>query len=246
MTAFARHIEVDGGHNVRDLGGYPTEDGRVTRWHTLVRSGSLDRMTPAGEQTLVDYGITTIIDLRDATEVRQHPDTCADSAVMRYRHLPLSPEGFAVRAEYARLDGLYAQYLSECGANIGAIIAAVAESAPGILFHCHVGKDRTGMIAALLLGAVGVPDGVIAEDYALTSRRITALVAEWRGYAEQNGHDLRKFERDAASDAAIMLDALGALRKQYGSITDYLRACGVTDSQLARLDVLLIEQGDRT
>ncbi len=240
MAEGARQIEVEGGFNIRDLGGYPTKDGRFTRWHTLIRSGNLDRITPAGQQRLLDYGLKTVIDLRDETEVRDYPDVFAEVDTVDYVNLSLSRNGFAHNAAYAHLGELYGQYLGAFQENIGRIVSAISESETAVLFHCAVGKDRTGLISALLLDLAGVPAQVIADDYALTALSIAPVIAEWRKNAQQNGHDLEHFERDVAAEADSMLHLLKLLDTEYGGAANYLRQCHVTDQQLTQLQTRLI------
>lgn len=240
MAQTERAIHVEGGYNIRDLGGYPTEDGQVTRWRSLIRSGNLHQITPAGQDILVQYGLKTVIDLRDEVEVEHSPDVFAQSAAVRYLHLPLSPTNFHVNLAYTRLDELYCEYLRSLQANIGAIIAAIAESEPGILFHCHAGKDRTGMVSALLLGAVGVPVDSIVDDYVETTTHIAHLVAEWRAAAIQNGYDMERFERDVSARAETIQVTLDVLRDEFGGSESYLRLCGITDQQIERLHAHLI------
>lgn len=236
-----RHITVEGGVNIRDLGGYPTLDGQVTRHGRLIRSANLDKITPAGQQTLLSYGLRTVIDLRHDNEVRDYPDVFAGSTSVRYLHLPFSREEYAGGDSYARLDEYYVRSLAAHGSNICAIIGAIADSEPGILYHCAVGKDRTGLISALVLGAVGVPAEVIAEDYAETTRHIAHLIEQWRENGRQRGDDMTYFDRDVAADAPIMLATLATLENEYGGVENYLRMCGVSDAQITRLKALLVD-----
>ncbi|MEP7291332.1 MAG: tyrosine-protein phosphatase [Chloroflexota bacterium] len=234
-----RHIEIEGSWNVRDLGGYPTSHGKTTRWRSLLRAGNLDKVSPAGQAALVDYGIRTIIDLRDQTEVTDFPDVFAQSTLVNYQHVPIARDGYT--AAYVTLRELYCNYFDGYQANIGMIIGAIAESEPGVLFHCFAGKDRTGIVAALLLGAVGVPDEVIAEDYALTSGRITHLHDAWRAWAIQQKQDMSRFEHDVSSETETMLTTLEHIHRQYGGVASYLRTCGVTEQHLSHLQELLLE-----
>lgn len=234
-----RHLEIEGSWNVRDLGGYATEDGRSTRWRVVVRAGNLDKVTVEGQRALVDYGIRTIVDLRDTAEIEEYPDVFAQSTEVVYCHLPILRNGYA--NGYVRLDKLYTNYLDAYQSEVGKIITAVAESEPGTLVHCHAGKDRTGMVTALLLGAVGVPDTVIAEDYALTSARISHLVAEWRDYTLKQGGDMERFEHDVSADATTMLGVLAHLRQRYGGVGAYLSMCGVPADDLEMLKQRLLD-----
>lgn len=237
-----RHIPVEGGYNVRDLGGLPTASGGTTRFGSLIRAGNLDQVTEAGQQTLLTYGLKTVIDLRSSDEVRQWPDVFAASRQVSYWNLPYSPNDYAGGADYRHLHELYCQSLDARRENIRMIISTIAESEPGILFHCAVGKDRTGMIAALLLDLVGVPAEVIAEDYAETTRHILKQVEAWRDYLIENGEDMTYFERDYGAVAPTMLTTLDFLDRDYGGAEAYLRWCGVSAAQVARLKTLLVDE----
>ena len=236
------HISVEGGYNVRDLGGYSTKDGFVTREKVLIRAGSLDKLSDAGQQQLIDYGVKTIIDVRDEWEVREFPNVFAQSTLVTYLSLPLvgkqlsDDKQWNARTEnYTQLYEFYCQYLDVCQPQIGIIVTAVAESTSATLFHCYAGKDRTGILAALLLDVVGVQDAVIATDYAQTSQYITHLVAEWRKDAEQNERDMKQFERDTGAESETMLNMLQYLKQSYGNVQNYLHLCGVSNHHLEQL-----------
>lgn len=234
-----RHLEIEGSWNVRDLGGYATVDGRVTRWGRAIRAGNLDKVTTTGQQVLIDYRVKTIIDLRDMQEVTDYPDVFAESTVVSYKHLPIAKDGY--NGGYVTLKELYCNYCDGYQPSIRTIVGEIAESEPGVLFHCFAGKDRTGIVAALILGTVGVPDAVIAEDYALTSQRITMLHEGWRAWAIQQGQDMERFEHDISAEATTMIEMLGHIHHRYGGVANYLSTCGVTERQLEQLRDLLIE-----
>lgn len=242
-----RHLTVEGSYNVRDIGGYPTQDGHYTRWRVFVRAGNLDKVSPVGRQQLLDFGVKTIIDIRDEWETQKFPDVFAQSASVTYLNLPLIGNSLSNDAQwktttqtYELLDELYVTYLDHCQSQVRAIVAAIAESKPPTLFHCHAGKDRTGLVAALLLGAVGVPAAVIAEDYAETTLQIATLVAQWRDDALKQGQDIQHFERAVAAASETMISTLNYLQEQYGGVTNYLQHCGVAHSQLGQLQTHLV------
>jgi protein-tyrosine phosphatase len=120
-------------------------------------------------------------------------------------------------------------------------MTTISEAEPCILYHCAIGKDRTGMISGLLLDLVGVPVEVIAEDYEETTRHITHLVEKWRQWTLDRDGDMKNFERDISADSAIMLATLEAVEAQYGGAAEYLRGCGVTDAQITRIKALLLD-----
>jgi protein-tyrosine phosphatase len=235
-------LDFEGGYNVRDLGDYPTKDGHSTQQHVLIRAGNLDKLSAVSQQQLIEYGVKTIIDIRDEWEAVNFPNPFAKSGIVTCLNLPLIGDNLsnnvtwkAETHNYSALDEPYTKYLDHCQRQLGAIVSAIAESGFTTLFYCHAGKDRTGIVAALLLGTVGVPDAAIAEDYALSARQIAHLIKQWREYAVQHGQDMQQFERDAASNPETMVNMLEYLTRRYGSVANYLYVCGVSDSQLEHL-----------
>ena len=237
-----RHLILEGGYNVRDLGDYPTEDGRRTQWKTLIRAGNLDKLSPAAQQQLIDYGVKTVIDLRDESEMESEPNVFAHSSSVIYRHLPLIGDGLYKNAvwrakleNYETLKDVYAIYLADCQPQISTIVSAIADSEGCTLFHCFAGKDRTGVIAALILRTMGVSPTVIAEDYALTEAHIKHLYPAWQKWFVDTGQDLKRFDEEVSAKATNMLGLLTSLLEQYGDAQSYLMQCGVSQNQIERL-----------
>jgi len=240
----------DACYNVRDLGGLPTTGGRRTRSHALIRSDILARLASAGKQALIDYGVATVIDLRWPGEVAEEPSAFAmgrpQPGEPAYRILPVenrnSPDIEQIDSAPTQAEK-YTLTLDLCQSELAEIVGAVAVApAGGVLFHCHAGKDRTGIVAALLLGLVGVPDGVIAADYAASEARLWPL--------------FRRMQADAAGDPArlaalqhkiptalpeTMLAVLAHLRNRYGGVRAYLLRAGLTETALARIEDRFLE-----
>ena len=240
-SAVERRLSWEACYNVRDLGGWPTTDGRETRWGAVVRADSLSRLTPAGQAALRAHGIRTIVDLRDEGELRDAPNPFSARDVNRdgltYLHRPFFDEGdIEGRDEFARLDALPDHYLlalDRYRANVAAIMAAVADAEPGgVLVHCAAGKDRTGIVAALLLSLAGVPDEAVAADYGLSEACLQPLFEQWLREADDA-------ERERAARflprAETMLAVLRSLADEHGSVGSYLTWAGVSPEQLVRL-----------
>jgi len=208
-----RHLRWSACYNARDLGGHATDDGGMTRMGAVVRADSVGRLTEQGCAALEAYGIRTIIDLRAAVEVRDEPSPFVEHATIGAHHLPLNPNDRAVSkaviahtaAGLPHLAAVNAAYLATNGAQIAAIMRAIANAPEGgVLFHCHAGRDRTGLIAALLLGVAGVPAATIITDYALSF----------------------------GSTAETMEATLGHVESAYGGIRGYLRSIDLTDAEI--------------
>ena len=241
-------IDVFGTYNVRDLGGYKTEDGHRTKSHTLIRAGNLDKLPEASQQQLIAYGIKTVIDIRDEWEVAHYPNAFADSPHVTYLNIPLLGDALSNddawqkdTADYDRLSDLYITYLEGCKRQIAAILTTIANQDMPTVFHCHAGKDRTGIIAALLLSMSGVSVEDIATDYSLSDQHIQHLITEWRQYAVANGQDMEEFARKTASRPETMVEMMDYLNRTYGSTRDYLRSCGISDVVIDTIKVALSE-----
>jgi protein-tyrosine phosphatase len=244
-------LTVEGTYNVRDLGSFAVGTNSATRNRRLIRAGNLDQLSLLAQQQLIAYGVKTVIDLRDEWETQQFPNVFAQFTTVKYLSLPLignqlsNNESWKTENEnFTLLHELYIKYLEHCKMQIGTIISTIADSEAAIVVHCYAGKDRTGIITALVLGAVGVSDDLIAEDYAQSKSQIMHLIEQWREYALQHNRDMQRLERDSGSEPITILSVLDYAKLHYGSVSDYLRACGVTDRQLTRLTSLLVEPND--
>jgi protein-tyrosine phosphatase len=240
-------LQFEGGYNLRDLGDIPTESGQLSRKGIFIRSGGLDKLTAAGQEVFISYGVKTIIDLRNESECRDFPNVFAGSWRVQYKNLPMigdklnnDPE-FRDKTENRSKPGEgYCVILDNCQPQIGAIFSALAVSENTTVFHCYAGKDRTGMIAAMLLSIHGVSDATIAEDYAETTNHIQHLVEGWRAYAMKHGGDMAKVERDASAAPETILYTLAHLRQKYGSILQYLRVCGVSETEIRQIQARFV------
>ena len=171
---WTRRLAWEGCVNARDLGGYPTADGRETRWGAVVRSDSPAALTEAGRAALADYGVRAIVDLRLPTELADAPNPFAEPGDhgIAYTNVSFIDPAFAPDAVTTLADD-YLQMLDRYRRPVAEAITAVAQASPGaVLVHCAAGKDRTGLVAALLLGLVGVPAETIAADYAMTGEAL--------------------------------------------------------------------------
>ncbi|GAA3181163.1 tyrosine-protein phosphatase [Nonomuraea roseoviolacea] len=222
-----RHLDWDGCFNVRDLGGIPLPGGRSTRWRAVVRSDNPERLTPAGWSALMAHGVRTIVDLRNHDERRADP--WARPSGLTTVHVPLDDADDAVLWTYLwdnELDGsplYYRLFLERKAQRCAAAIAAVARARPGgVLVHCGLGRDRTGLIAMLLLALAGVRPDDIATDYELSAPRLPRLFAAL-GVDDQTEVIRGILARKNTTARAAMLDALDGL-----DVEDRLRAAGLT------------------
>ncbi len=223
--------------NARDLGGLPSADG-PTRFGRIVRSDDLNRLTQLGRRAMLDHGITTIVDLRSPVERRQSPPALGDHP--GYRNLSMLEENPDSTSELGTVADTYIWLLDAMRARVGVILHAIATAPPGgVVVHCFAGKDRTGVVSALLLAVAGVPRDVIAEDYALSREPLRPLVDEWisaESDPEVRDHMRRRFQCDPQTMTAV----LEHLDDGYGGVEGYLAAIGVQASAQERLRARLL------
>jgi protein-tyrosine phosphatase len=242
-----RLIELEGCLNFRDLGGYPTTDGRRVRWRQVYRSDALHLLTEADVARLHDeLGISDVIDLRSTLERRGDAQRPLEDRSVRVHHTPLfdgDTKGSSARAE-AELITLADRYVAMAEfarGPIARVVTTIAESSGPCVFHCAAGKDRTGVISAILLGAVGVRDDIIVADYAATQQNLDAIVERLmstEGYQTM----LSALPPDTMhAEPETMIALLGRLRERYGSVRGYAIEAGVREETLRRLEDRLLE-----
>jgi protein-tyrosine phosphatase len=237
-----RHIAIEGTHNIRDLGGYVTARGTTIPQRRFLRADCLHRLAPGGTDRLVDEGLRCVIDLRTKTEVAQAPSFLDDLEDVEYINLTLNDD--LSPAALASADGhhshplvpFYISALDTRGAAVRDILTHIARVQEGaVLFNCTAGKDRTGIIAALLLGLAEVSDADIIEDYVLTEQMIPDLVAEFLSISRDNGGDVESYATLLESPADTMAKMLSHIRVKYGSVQGYVMQIGLAQRDLNRL-----------
>jgi protein-tyrosine phosphatase len=236
-----RRLDWEGCLNVRDLGGHPTEDGGDTRTGAVVRADSVRRLTDAGWDALVEYGIRRIVDLRLASELEEDAPAEVPVEVVHVsffedvpldRQLEVAQRWLAAPDEVSATRDGYLEMLAAYRANVAAAISAVARAPEGgVLIHCMGGKDRTGLVAALLLRLAGVSIADIADDYGLSAENIKPLWQQWvEDAGDESERELRR--RLSASPAEAMAQVLEALEREHGSVRRYLLKAGVSEDDL--------------
>jgi protein-tyrosine phosphatase len=241
---WTRRLAWDGCANARDLGGYPTADGHRTRWGAVVRSDSLAGLTPAGRQALLDYRVRSMVDLRLPAEVARRPNPFAepDTHGIAYANVSFVDPAAPPPEDDTSLADDYKGMLERFRGPVVAVMTAIANAPEGgVLIHCAAGKDRTGLIAALLLGLVGVAPATIAADYALTAECLRPRNQEWLEHGPGDRAEREALLARYAPTAEVMLEVLDHLRERYGGVEPYLLAAGVTPADVARLRERLLD-----
>jgi protein tyrosine/serine phosphatase len=236
---WTRLLEWEGCLNARDLGGYATEDGRETRWGTVVRSDSPAALTEAGRAALAGYGVRAIVDLRLPAELADDPNPFAEPGDhgIAYTNVSFIDPAAAPPDAVSTLAQDYLQMLDRYRQGVAEAMTAIARAPDGaVVIHCAAGKDRTGLISALLLGLVDVPAETIAADYAMTAELLRPREQEWLASLSPE----ERTERAAmvaryAPTAEVMLEVLEQLTDRFGGVEPYLLEAGLDQDDLDRL-----------
>ena len=243
MAQLERRLAWDGCANVRDLGGHTTVAGGATRFGSVVRADLIRRLSDSGWRALVNYGVRTIVDLRFREELEADPPAELPVDVVHISLLGTIDEEYGTeldalaRSAGSVADGtkaVYLEFLERFRPNFAAAIRAIADAPDGgVLVHCAGGKDRTGLVVALLLSLAGVPREDIAADYALSERNLAERTAAWLAGAGDD-EERERIARIAACPPEAMHGVLDELDRRYGGVREYLRAAGLTDDELDR------------
>lgn len=241
MATRDRHLDWPGTFNVRDLGGLPIGAGRRTAWGAVVRADSLSRLSEAGWQALLDYGIRTVVDLR--SEEERGEDAATRPGEIVTVHVPLDDSN-RDRSFWKPLDETpefgtplyYRAHLMRKPRLAATAIASIARAQPGgVVFHCVGGRDRTGQIAMLLLALAGVPPEEIGADYELSRERLAGLFAAME--MDDEGAMLAQFLAGRGTTAAEVI----AMTLSSLDIESTLRAGGLTDADVTALRKRMLE-----
>lgn len=224
-------LDVQGTHNLREVAPGVLRPGQ------LYRSDGLHRLTRAGRQSLAALGIDTVIDLRSDFDRRlggrdRLRGTGADRISLPIMGAPrdTDPAGIDLR-------WVYRSILTHHRAELGTALRIIALAPGPVLVHCTAGKDRTGLVVALALSAVGIDEDTIVDDYAATQANLAgvwteAMVRKVRRFRVPITDNL--MEVLAHSPAPVLRDTWTWLRAEHGSVADYLAGAGI-DAELTQL-----------
>ena len=231
--------------NVRDLGGYPTRRGDVTQYDRVIRAGNLSKLTEAGRGAMRAAGVHTVIDLRDPREfeIDLNPFHASGrwTGDVSYVNVPLISDANwkAIKDPLLRARG-YELIVELSAENVGNVMSAIATAETGpVVIHCHAGKERTGLVAALLLELAEVSEPAICADYLASDEHLQPLYDEWSMH-EPDPEKRAAKRASFGSDAADILAPLHYVRAR-GGIRTYLRDAGTSTDALEALKRRLLE-----
>lgn len=212
--------------NTRDLGGYRTAEGKRTCFHRIYRSDKLGTLSENDAQYLIAHAITTIIDMRENEAVLKTPDVLPFQESFHYCRFPVE-EGAAVPETAEAVPGTYFQIA--CAGNIRQIFQAIADAEGGVLLHCSAGKDRTGVVSAILLLLCGVSENDIVEEYMLTRKYLRESFEKLS--REPHVYDLNV----VIPKETYMREFLKLFTAQFGTVRAYFRSLGLRDATIEQL-----------
>jgi protein-tyrosine phosphatase len=242
----ARHLNLAGASNFRDLGGYRGKDGRTVRWRQIFRSNHLGHLTESDIEVLRSLGLKSAFDFRGTEERVTALCALSDIAV---HSLPIEPTVVAaLRARGANgvtlssADALevmrdsYRNYVRHNTTSFRTLFAHLLEGRAPLVIHCTAGKDRTGFACALILHALGVPDEIIHDDYLLTNRFYRRDASASNDFPDEVGRVLGSVE------ASFLAAGFEAISADYGDLERYLKdGLGLGASERASLQARYLE-----
>jgi protein-tyrosine phosphatase len=246
---YDRHLRFKSVYNFRDIGGYRTRHGRTVAWRRVFRSGEFHRISQNDYHRLMtEIKPVSLLDLRSTFEVEKHGKGRLCGADLKYWNLSFIPDGGNREADEQRykdctnMGQFYLDIARDKGFGSHLIEALEIVAEPKnhpLVFHCAVGKDRTGILAAFILNLLGVEDRDIKEDYSLSEPYMDELLQKMKNNpASTPPPNLPDFFWKASPESMELF--LATLRREYGSIEGYLESMGMVDSLVQRMESALL------
>jgi protein-tyrosine phosphatase len=245
-TTNPRWIALEGAFNVRETGGYPANGG-TTRPNVLLRADSLHKLTDADREALLARGLRTVIDLRHASEISVAANIFAQSDTVAYHAVPI----FESQPDTSNIDTdlatIYRYMVDECQVGLLKAMQTLAHAPEGaVLVHCSAGKDRTGIVTALALNAVGVPREYVVADYALTTEAMNRLRPQLLANTTLPPETRLHLEKLLSSEPELMAGLLNYLDTHYGGVDAYLTHIGFLPADREVLHARLVQPDQET
>jgi protein-tyrosine phosphatase len=248
----ARRVSLQGVVNFRDLGGYATADGRLTRWGRIFRSDVLADLTDTDLSVLSGIGLRTICDLRSESERLSKPNRILSGTAVGIHAIGFMPHrGDELLADTKagrisvtdienRVREIYRRFVTDQCGTFARLLELIDTEPLPLLIHCTSGRDRTGFASAVLLMALGVPRAIIAEDYALSNEYRRDLTFQIGGSVQP---EVMATLTNAHTD--YLAASFRAIDEGWGSDDAYLcAALGLSEDHRNRLQEKLLESPD--
>lgn len=221
--------------NCRDLGGFPCADGRVTQFGRFLRCGV--PKTPEQDEivTLMQYGVSTVIDLRGNWESETYPSVFKFLDGVDYHHVSLFEANVAVSQNSTlTIAESYQHAVEDYKDSYRKVLEIIADAKDGcVLFNCYFGKDRTGILAAVLLSLAGVAYEDIIADYQVSYTYILPFIQRARATHDESMWETN--DENFKSDADTLASLINYMNKKYGSVEGYVKSAGVSDETIEKI-----------
>jgi protein-tyrosine phosphatase len=245
---FSRHLRFDTVTNFRDIGGYRTRKGKTVAWRRVFRSGEFQRLSHDDlHRLMTEIRPVSLLDLRSAFEVERHGIGLLAEADIKYRNISFVTDGGSREADeqrfktFTNMGEFYLDIVRDRGFGKRIVAALEVITEPEnhpLVFHCAVGKDRTGILTAMILSLVGVKDEDIKEDYALSEPYMDEILKQIKSSPQATPPPLPDYFWKAAPESMELF--LTTLRRDYGSIEGYLKDMGMATTLPGRLESVLL------
>jgi protein-tyrosine phosphatase len=204
-----------------------------------VRSDYVGHLTAAGRDAVIAYGMTTVIDLRSPGELVKSPNPLATATDIAYIHLPLVDDAnMRELGDAADMYDRYLMILEQGKAAFCGVFNAVAASQGGLVFHCFAGKDRTGLVAAMLLAMAGVTTDAIVADFGETDVQLAVKYERW--ISEATPERRQSIRDELRCPPEWILGVLDHLERKWGGVASYLEAAGMSAKNIDRVSSKLV------
>ncbi|WP_334360361.1 MULTISPECIES: tyrosine-protein phosphatase [unclassified Bradyrhizobium] len=242
-----RHLNLAGASNFRDLGGYPTRDGRTVRWRQIFRSNHLGHLTGDDVSILRELGVRSAFDFRGAEErtsascgmpeITVHSLPVEPTVVAALRAIATAGTPLSTDHAVEVMRDSYRSYVQNNTQRFRALFEHLLEDRAPLVIHCTAGKDRTGFACALILHTLGVSEDIISEDYLLTNRFYRRDPNSSSDLPEEIKQVLGSVQ------ASFLAAAFEAIDADYGDLESYLRdGLGLGKAERAHLEARYLQR----
>lgn len=230
-----RRFFVDKIENMRDIGGYYISNNKTVKSGKIIRTNLITQLEEKDIKKIKDMGFSTVIDLRSDEEIKRKKGIFADDKDFTFKHICIKGNGRLPERENTIID-TYMEML-EGKDQIKEIFETLCESKGGIIYYCNAGKDRTGVVTALILKLLGVDEQDIILDYVASGIYLENML---NNYAkEMNNENILKI---ITPKKETMYKLLNNIKNQYGSVEGYLKDCNITNEQIKLIKQKYIEE----
>lgn len=233
-------LSMEGAKNIRDLGGYKTKDGRETKYGRMLRSALLHRISDNDKKTLTKYGLKTIIDLRSYFEAKQNPDPFISKEI-KYYNISIGDIDLSKSLDYGLSEFDFSSYYILMAIESKSLIKEVFETIlenkdrGTVLIHCTAGKDRTGIISALLLLMANVQEEDVITNYSESYNNLKSILDEIKKECAPNLD-----ERFLFSERKYIKDFIEYIIEKHKSINNFFKNIGFNEKEIKDISNILL------